>query len=341
MKRNDFLFKDNTEPHRLRTREMIKKYPGIKKLIGKNQNTIYIILVCVSLQVGIAYLLRNQSWWVAFPVAWFFGAFVGHTLFVCIHEISHNLIFKSKNANTVAGIIANLPSIFPTSVSFQRYHLRHHTFQGVHELDADLPGYREARILGNSALGKATWMLLFPIFQVGRTFRLKEIRPIDKWVVINMLSQIIFTTVIVYFLGFTSLFYMFLSFMFSVGLHPLGGRWIQEHYLKDSEQETYSYYGPLNTIQFNIGYHNEHHDFPSIPWNNLPRLKKIAPDYYDTLESHKSWTRLFLRFIFDPKITLFSRIIRDKRGNLTVKDEAKPDAEIFKAQEQVAVVEAV
>ena len=334
MKRTDFLFKDNTEPHRLRTREMIKKYPDIKKLIGKNPSTIFIIIACVLIQVGVAYLLRNQPWWSAILVAFCFGAFVGHTLFVCIHEVSHNLLFKSKDANTIAGLIANLPSFFPTSVSFQRYHLRHHTFQGVHELDADLPGYKEARFFGNSALGKATWLFLFPLIQVVRTFRLKEITPIDKWVIINILSQIIFTAAIWYFFGPVSILYMFFSFLFSVGLHPLGGRWIQEHYLKDSEQETYSYYGPLNTIQFNIGYHNEHHDFPSIPWNKLPTLKKMAPDYYDNLESHKSWTAVMLRFIFDPNITLFSRITREKRGNLTVKDEAKPDEELFRAKEQ-------
>ena len=62
---------------------------------------------------------------------------------------------------------------------------------------------------------------------------------------------------------------MLLSFVFSIGLHPVGARWIQEHYLIAPPQETYSYYGPLNKVAFNVGYHNEHHDFSFVPWNNL------------------------------------------------------------------------
>ncbi|CAG8799102.1 12159_t:CDS:2, partial [Racocetra fulgida] len=44
-------------------------------------------------------------------------------------------------------------------------------------------------------------------------------------------------------------------------LHPVAARYIQEHYTFDDGQETYSYYGRLNKIFMNIGYHNEHHDF--------------------------------------------------------------------------------
>ena len=96
----------------------------------------------------------------------------------------------------------------------------------------------------------------------------------------------------------------------------------------DEKQETYSYYGPLNAVAFNVGFHNEHHDFPSIPWNKLPDLKKNAPEYYDSLKSHTSWTKLFFRFLFDKNISLYMRILRQERNKVTLTDESKPDAEL-------------
>lgn len=78
----------------------------------------------------------------------------------------------------------------------------------------------------------------------------------------------------------------------------------------DPEQETFSYYGPVNRVALNVGHHNEHHDFPSIPWNNLPKLRAIAPEFYDTLRYHTSWTRLLRQFLFDPSYNLFSRVER-------------------------------
>lgn len=118
---------------------------------------------------------------------------------------------------------------------------------------------------------------------------------------------------IVVLVGPWALVYLVLSTVFALGLHPVGGRWIQEHFVTEPGQETYSYYGPLNPLALNVGYHNEHHDFAGIPWNRLPRLRALAPEKYDTLVSYRSWSALVVRFIRDPSLSLYRRITRAER----------------------------
>jgi sphingolipid delta-4 desaturase len=323
-----FVFSDEKEPHRMRTGEIIKKHPEIRNLMGRNPNTIFVILGAVTIQFVLAFFLKDYPWWVALLVAYLIGAFAVHVLFVTIHEAAHNLLFRKSSLNKLAAILANTPSLMPTAISFRHYHLKHHSFQGVMELDADLPYDWEAKLIGNTAFGKAMWFLLFPVFQIFRTFRTTEIKAFDGWVFLNLAWNVAVGAAVGYFWGWNSLIFLFASFWFSIGLHPLGARWIQEHYLTGGNQETYSYYGPLNTIQFNIGYHNEHHDFPSVPWNNLPKIRSSAPEYYDTLVYHKSWTKLIIRFIFDPKLSLHSRMIRSNRGDVPLSDQSIPDREL-------------
>ena len=326
MKRNDFIFSSNPEPHRLRTKQILKQYPGVRKLIGKNPLSFYAIVFLVAAQIALAYVLSSAPWWVIFVVAYFAGAFIDHALFVMIHECAHRLIFKNQVANKLGGILANLPQVFPSSVAFERYHIKHHSFQGIHELDADLPNHWEARLINNYFIGKAIWLLFYPFFQAFRITRLKEIKPFDKWMALNWIAEIVFVALVWWLLGGKAIGFLTLSFFFSVGLHPLGGRWIQEHYLmNDSQQETYSYYGVLNKLAFNVGYHNEHHDFPSVSWNKLPQIRKEAPSFYNTLIYHTSWTKLFFRFLFDKEISLFSRLVRKNRGSVPLTDNSTPD----------------
>src|SRR5262249_35048743 len=140
-----------------------------------------------------------------------------------------------------------------------------------------------------------------------RPWRLREIQLWDTLTVINLVQQLAINTAAWVVLGPGAVLYFGLSLLFSIGLHPLGARWIQRHYLTgEDEQETFSYYGGLNRIAFNVGYHNEHHDFPSVPWRNLPAIKQLAPEIYDRIMAHQSWTRLFFRFLFDPSLSLYS-----------------------------------
>ena len=306
------------EPHRQRTKEILKKHPEIRQLIGRNPNTFFFILGLVGLQIYMAYILRNQDFWLVLFFAYVLGAFANHGFFVMIHEGTHDLIFKRRFFNLLAVILADLPNIVPSGISFRRYHLKHHSFQGIYDLDADLPSKWEARLMGNTAIGKALWLLFFPLFQSLRPPRLREIKFSSVWTWTNVLIVFSFDISVFMIWGPNALLYLFFSLVFSIGLHPLGARWIQEHYVVSPPQETYSYYGPLNLLAFNVGHHNEHHDFPSIPWNRLPQIRSIASAYYNSLVYHTSWTRLLFRFLFDKNISLFSRVERKERSGLKV-----------------------
>ncbi len=91
---------------------------------------------------------------------------------------------------------------------------------------------------------KALWLLLFPFFQLTRPPRLKEISLFDGWVFVNIVVQVAYDAAVLFLLGPKALLFLGAAFFFSVGLHPLGARWIQEHYLvHGTNQETSSYYG--------------------------------------------------------------------------------------------------
>ncbi|KDQ60144.1 hypothetical protein JAAARDRAFT_56116 [Jaapia argillacea MUCL 33604] len=115
-------------------------------------------------------------------------------------------------------------------------------------------------------------------------------------------------------LNWYPLFYLLFSSFFAGSWHPLAGHFIAEHYLWDGlEQETYSYYGPLNWLAYNVGYHNEHHDFPSIPWTRLPALRALAPEFYDNIPSHPSWVMVIINFVRDKEVGIFARAKRINR----------------------------
>lgn len=329
--RDAFTFSTAPEPHRLRTRELLRRHPEIRELIGPNPATFWWTAGIVALQIVVAWLVADQPWWVVAAVAYTVGAFADHALFVMIHETAHRLVFKRRVPNILTALLANLPQVFPGAVSFTKYHLKHHAFQGVYELDGDLPFRWEARLVGRSPLRKALWLLLFPIFQAIRPWRVKEVPLWDRWTATNVAVGVAFDALVWVVLGPKALVYLVLSLFFSIGLHPLGARWIQRHYLTATGgQETFSYYGPLNLLAFNVGHHNEHHDFPSVPWNRLPRIRALAPEVYASLASHTSWARLLWRFLFDRELTLFSRVVRHDRNHVALDDQVKPDVDALR-----------
>jgi hypothetical protein len=95
----------------------------------------------------------------------------------------------------------------------------------------------------------STFQILFYALRPG----LVRAQKLTRWHAINISFQLVFDALLLYVSGRRSLIYLIMSSFFAGSLHPCAGHFIAEHYLWDGlEQETYSYYGPLNVLAYNV-----------------------------------------------------------------------------------------
>ncbi|XP_041071237.1 sphingolipid delta(4)-desaturase/C4-monooxygenase DES2 [Carcharodon carcharias] len=318
MKRNDFEWVYSDQPHTQRRKEMLAKYPEIKSLMGPDPNLKWIVFGMVLTQTIACFFVKDLSWkWIIFW-AYAFGGAVNHSLTLAIHDISHNVAFGNKLAkwNRLFAMFANLPIGMPYSASFKKYHIDHHRYLGGNGLDVDIPTDIEGWFFC-TPFRKVIWLILQPLFYALRPLYVNP-KPITRLEVLNAVVQFAYDFLIYYLWGLKPIVYFIAGSLLCMGIHPISGHFIAEHYMFLKGHETYSYYGPLNWITFNVGYHVEHHDFPSIPGSKLPLVKQIAPEYYDNLPQHSSWVRVLWDFVFDDSIGPYSRI---KRECKLVKDD--------------------
>ncbi|MBI3801969.1 MAG: fatty acid desaturase [Deltaproteobacteria bacterium] len=297
--------------HTHRRKDIIKRYPEVRLLFGSYPLSALLMVGLVALQWALAWLLHEQPWYVILLVAYLGGAVLNHALYVLIHEATHNLIFDTPALNKICGLSCDFALIVPSALSFRKYHLLHHQHLNEMGMDPDVVSPFEGRLIGHGPLRKALWLALLSVSQALRPLKVPGQAFIDPWIFGNIAAQIGVNSVLWWYVGWGGLVYLLLSTFFALGLHPLGGRWIQEHYyVMGKPQETYSYYGPLNWVMFNMGFHNEHHDFPMVAWSRLPQLYRLAPEFYQPLFAYRSYTWLLLKFIFDERISTFSRWVR-------------------------------
>ncbi|KZF25691.1 sphingolipid delta4-desaturase [Xylona heveae TC161] len=327
---HDFFWASTEEPHRTRRKAIIKAHPKkVTKLCGTEPLTKYVVFGVVSLQITCAYLLRNTSIlsWPFLLTAYVIGATANQNLFLAIHEISHNLAFKSPLLNRWFAIFANLPIGIPYSAAFRPYHLTHHKSLGVDGLDTDLPTAVEALFL-DSILGKAFFCTFQILFYALRPMMVYQL-PVTPIHLCNVFVQVIFDLAMFHFVGGKAIMYFLISSFLAGSLHPCAGHFIAEHYVFEKTApgtidpkteaplpETYSYYGALNLLTYNVGLHNEHHDFPAVPWTRLPALHEMAREFYADLPRHDSWVGVIWQFIWDKEVSLWCRVKRKEGGRL-------------------------
>lgn len=210
--------------------------------------------------------------------------------------------------NRGLALFANLALGIPAAISFKRYHIEHHRYQGEHMIDTDVPTSFEG-VLFKSRPGKLLWLVLQPLFYSIRPLVTNPKQP-GRWEGINFALVFGFNAAIYYHCGFNGVFYLVFGTLLGMGIHPVAGHFVSEHYILNPGFETVSYYGPLNWVTFNVGYHNEHHDFPSIPGSRLHLVREMAPEYYDTIPHYGSWSQVLWEYVTRSEISPYSRVKR-------------------------------
>lgn len=181
----------------------------------------------------------------------------------------------------------------------------------------DIPHASEARVVAaGGAFTKALWVSAQLFFYALRPLLIRPKSP-RAWDAINLAVCAAFDVFLLFCPGFglRAIAYLLASAVFGGGLHPAAGHFISEHYVFVEGQETYSYYGPWNWVTYTVGFHVEHHDFPRIPGSRLRKLHAAAPEFYDCLASHDSYTGVLWRYISDPAMGPFSRVMRRREDH--------------------------
>lgn len=324
--------------HRDRAKAMIRAHPEIKKLFGASLWSLPCCLGAAGAQIGIAIAVGFQPWWVMLVAAYFLGSIINIMLFQLAHECDHCLVFKKPFWDRYLFTLTSIPMFMLGHHTWWVEHIVHHNDMGAKK---DFITRRRSFFLAaprwfalfvpTAAIMLVTQIvrnvlgLLIYVFTSLLRFRLEPTNlclkvladehlisgykkeGITKWAVVYPVIAIgIFAGV--YFIGgWKSLLYFPLSALFFTGfLHPYCLGWvlgISHFHGRRNYQPSATHYGRLvNLATFNAGLHVEHHDIMGIPWFRLWKLRKIAPEFYDDLETIKSYTWLGLHFVFsNPK----------------------------------------
>ena len=238
--------------------------------------------------------------------ACFLGAPLTQGLYVLSLEYSGNLCFGQEVLDRVGGIVGNLITGVPYAELVRYVDAEHRAFcHSKVYIDPHKPSETEIKVVQGAGM-KIGYMCLYPIVY---TYRLlfRHCISFTFFLLGNVLGQIGFNILIWYWYGFICLFYLWLStYIGMCPLHPCASHLLLQHNRFDKRLErvrTYSYYGVVNIVTLNIGYHRERHAENRVPWTYLPLVKCLMGEQ-DRKVYYTSTIQAIHDFIFDSDIRL-------------------------------------
>ena len=311
--------------HAKRRAAILKAHPEIKALMEPDARTGLVVVFLVALQTTLAVAVAPRLPAVALVLlAYVIGAVASHALFLCVHEAAHHLVFCRPAFNRALGAVANLPALLPYAGVFRHFHLLHHSEQGVPGNDTDLPTELETWLVVDSAhsyadrcLRKAIYLSIYLGIYAVRPLVVSQSQPeVSAWVAVNWVLQIAYVWAVASSSGVWAVAYLALSTLLAGSLHPVAAHFQAEHTEQVAGIDTYSYYGPLNYVSLNVGYHNEHHDFPNVPWTRLPRIRAVAAEFYASKSQQTAWPRLMLAYVLSDALGPQARAVRGREHDV-------------------------
>jgi sphingolipid delta-4 desaturase len=320
--------------HRERAKAMIKAHPEIKELFGNDPSTAFWCLACSGTQIALAMAVSHSPWWLMLAVAWAIGSSINIMLFQLGHECVHGLVFKRQSWNRMLFTLTTLPMFLSGHHTWWAEHLVHHTDMGAKKdfITRRRSYFLTTRLTSPLFVPYSLFMLVMQVvrsivglvmYVFGSLLR-GRVKPEHRtlavladehlvsgyekdgftgWAVWYPLVNLLLCVALYAYGGWLSIGYLLASQAFFTGfLHPYCLGWvlgISHFHGAKRYQPTASHYGRvINFVSFNAGLHVEHHDLMTIPWRRLWKLRQIAAEFYNNLETIPSYTWLALQFVF-------------------------------------------
>jgi sphingolipid delta-4 desaturase len=305
--------------HIERSKKILEEHPQIKDYFGNYPLSLVPILLLVCLQWLMAWLVKDLPWWMVGLTSFLVGQFILHALATFIHEGAHNLILKGRFGSIFSLLAIELGTLsFGKSLSYAAKHgPSHHLYLNDYLQDYEWWDLKQAEFLSKNIFWRIVQAILhlFPgglviwdliIDRLVKSDDCRQIKAANKPMIAKLLliaNSLILYTLAWLLMGWKAPLYFFWSLSWMVGNWGItfSGQSISEHHIYQ-QGKTYSTYHWTNILFFNTGYHDEHHTFPNIAWIHLPKLKRIAPEYFtnDSPYSYFHWWWLWAKSIFQP-----------------------------------------
>jgi len=242
------------------------KLVELKQTIGKNHSnrgiiiaTVIICLWAISVICFLSINVDKLSIWLLIPaIAWQMFLYTG--LFITAHDAMHGSVFPQRRINNFIGsLTVLLYALFSYKKLLEKHGLHHHS--PASESDPDFHDGKHKNPFAwyfNFMKGYWSWKQIIGLMMIYNivkyTLHIPENNLTLFWVLPSILSSV-------------QLFY-FGTFL--PHREPEGG-YIEPHRAQTS---SLSMFWSFITC-YHFGYHQEHHEYPHVPWWQLPAIHKF------------------------------------------------------------------